>query len=537
MKRTTIYTFLTLAIAAIVFVGACNKDDVSKDLEVKVDYDLTQTSFDLAFVDAKTGEPIGFGDSKKVKLTFFGDDAKDIIDVLGANIDSYQTDKGFYSLALNPKRVPSAATPLKLNVKAECEGYLTNTFTFAATDTGRFVQQFKLVNKDNLPAGVSYKEVTLTATNGVVASQTSFTSTNLLQEVVIPAGITLKTATGELLNGTITAKLFSFDSTDPSVLEYYPGGLLARLEDNQEGMFHTAGFFSLELIDGSGKSAHILENGEIEVKSYMDSQTNKPSNAAVQIGDEIGLWSYDYSTALWKNDGTYTIEGTATPGKKSADKFIRARMRHLTPYNMDWFTPRTMCFGNSSFTFKAASSATTAVYFAQKMLVRRKSDNSILSSSWFIGLLNKPIKIYGIYPSDTDVKYEFPASNNLFTANGTVESKNACSGTFEVPITLKTNADRKSVKFRIVGRCSSKQLEVRPSLGFWYRLKSASWTAEPISFTYARAGVGMLENIKLNSEYEFLTFYNGEVFYSTYVITSENYNKEIEIPTWLCDKL
>lgn len=158
-----------------------------------------------------------------------------------------------------------------------------------------------------------------------------------------------------------------YETTESEVLESFPGGLaiLGDVENadaaanvrttseessgalNDSASFITAGYVSLEVtdennntitqfngdsgvdLDGDGTNEQGLIISTLVPKSMINPETGE----AVQVGDEIPLWSYNEEKGQWK------FEGQAYLFEEANEDYLNARFAatHLTSWNLDYF--------------------------------------------------------------------------------------------------------------------------------------------------------------------------------------------------------
>ncbi|MEN9919870.1 MAG: hypothetical protein RL662_2306 [Bacteroidota bacterium] len=332
-------TLLGAFIAALMVFPSC-KDDINqlKDtVKISISTPRLETVVAVQFVDAKTDEVIL---KKKISLKISGKNANDVFDNRGKKVIKYTVQYGLTTFIIDPKVSTEAAlktTPVDFILNASCPGYSDFTQRIVVSENKLTPIRIKMVQLDDLPAGVS-KHVTskfATATNGIVNS----TSTASLDEgnstVTITKGTILKDENGNPLSGNVSAQILFYNPASEDALEAFPGGLdvQATRPDGTVGdiNFMSAGVFDINLTAG-GKTVKTFEGGAATIKTILDpAMVNPKTSKAIVEGDNIELWSMDKGSGKWK------YEKMATVKKAGTELYLEESIAHLSYWNWDWF--------------------------------------------------------------------------------------------------------------------------------------------------------------------------------------------------------
>ena len=315
--KTLFFIRLTtgLLIALVLFTPSCKKATNPTDgIKLIVNFDPIKTTFSIQFIDAKTGELIGWEDNKIVQVTITGPNADDVIDNIGLQKSSYSSIKGFLSLALDPGVVPTKENPVTFTVVAHLNGYISTSKNITIINEGEFMYEIQMADFNNLPNGVT-KIIDYSGTTdqtGKVTSDINTSTPGGEARLYIPEGTILKNSAGEPLVGQLEITLIHFSNMEDESLLSFPGGLnaYATMPDGSEQnvFFFSAGFVSLDIFDGDGDEAAIVEVNPLELTAVVPEETfNSDTQTGIADGDTVPLWSYNEGTGEWAYETVDTI--------------------------------------------------------------------------------------------------------------------------------------------------------------------------------------------------------------------------------------
>ncbi len=139
-------------------------------------------------------------------------------------------------------------------------------------------------------------------------------------------------AQGNPVGGEIEVTITPVDVSTTMGLLAFPGEFAGILPDGSNTPI--VSFGSVEYVFTQGGAELALAPGVeaiIELPMYIDSY---PDGTAVQVGDNIPLWSLDESTGTWMHEGEGTV--IASPQSKTG-LAMRASATHFSWWNTDWF--------------------------------------------------------------------------------------------------------------------------------------------------------------------------------------------------------
>jgi hypothetical protein len=123
------YSAIILLLAGLMINSSCNKlKDAADGAKLIIDYNLIETTIDVQFYDAATGELIGRNGDVSVNALITGRDSDGVMDITGLQHPSmqYASQRGMLGLALmpNPSFTPSLNKPVSFNIVGNVPGYL-----------------------------------------------------------------------------------------------------------------------------------------------------------------------------------------------------------------------------------------------------------------------------------------------------------------------------------------------------------------------------------------------------------------------------
>ena len=164
MKKTIQKSpILTLLIAVVfsVFYG-CEKNPMD-NFKITVSPALFEYTASIRIIDAadSTVPP-------NLKIVLDPENEGDLYDILGKN-KLVISDNGFIQVGLKPSMKPDANNPVEIRFQLQADNYISESFSLVYY-LGQYSvnKTFTLMNKSNLPRGVSYTEVTAAMSNGLI---------------------------------------------------------------------------------------------------------------------------------------------------------------------------------------------------------------------------------------------------------------------------------------------------------------------------------------------------------------------------------
>lgn len=248
---------------------------------------------------------------------------------------NYTVSKTNNSYDITFENVPSDKV-IKATVKIESINYLSTYAQIISSPATIYHQQeVGVVSIFNVPDGVGVSTgVVSQGPNGTTQQNTitipSSSSKYESASFSIPSNTKFYDKNGNELTGDVTIRIGHFSPTNPTSYGLFNSGWTIsgvildsqEFNDNQSLEFITAGFFSVEVTDGSFREAVGIGNGNpiIGTSTINPSLINPDTGNPYVVGDTIpywrlnpnGLWEI-HSTAVVKNiNGDLSFEFTMT---------------------------------------------------------------------------------------------------------------------------------------------------------------------------------------------------------------------------------
>ena len=515
------YLKISMAVAVLILAAAnCKKDfDIVTPSDPPVLWNPCNTTISVVFTDARTGDPIGFDSYKDVDVTITGNDADVVVSAFGIKKSDYIPDRGFLTLGIENSYAPSYANPVKFNVVAKANGYLTTSLPVTIFEESHQAFTVKMVNLEAPPTGVSVAiDNSGYCANGVVTTSVELqtqpvSTTNTGASVYLPENTIVKDKYGTPLNGTLKTQLVYFNNIDDESLLSFPGGLV--VEANTEGgketiAFYSAGFMAIEIVDAAGRIAKTFEENNLQVSVDAPPQTYNPeTGTSIQTGDEIPLWSFEVEAGVWKYEKVAIVGETNSNG----NYMITSDIGHLTYLNFDW--KGSACDYGAKFKFTSSTIPSgSSVNF--QIHLRKQSDNTIIRTRSVSVHIDEEIQFVNV-PSGMPVFVEIVGSTNTCT----VEIDDLCNiMLYEVSLDDCGFLPPQPVPVTIdiQGYCPGNDtVLIRPSMHYFYKkCDEIDWMAG-----YIENGYDTIYDVMLGDCYSFGVYSNG-AFRDTTVVIDQN---------------
>jgi len=271
-QNSPIFTLLIIVVFSV-FYG-CEKNPID-NFKIIVSPALFEYTASIRIIDAadSTVPP-------NLKIVLSPENEGDLYDILGKNKLAI-SDDGYIQVGLKPSIKPDAANPVVIQFQLQAENYISENYSLVY-HLGEYSinKTFTLMNKSNLPRGVSYTHVTVSLSNGVIANELNI---NLGGG---KGGSTLKSvALNELNKLTLKAGTkFFYWNYDKSI----PGwNKWVKTEVMDSGQLEGNAFFYQWFPGGTCYAG--FENSYIDDKGVLKAI---PANSALY---GVGGWHFDFS--------------------------------------------------------------------------------------------------------------------------------------------------------------------------------------------------------------------------------------------------
>ena len=306
---------LLLGIVSILIgLSNCSKiENGLSQLQWQIDFDLVNTSWDIQFKDAATGEFIGLHDDTRVEVNITGPDQAHVLDMAGIRHDLFFSTKGFLGLVLHPDRGnPGENDPVKITVHAKVDGFLPVQVPIETFHIGIQPIEIMLVNLNAPPEGVKVfheENISNVVYGKLEDSLLLYTPGNRL-ELLIPKDTELRDKNDLLLGGPLTITLALWDCTKESAMQALSGGPLALLNVTQFelGIKQPASQVFIRIQDQYGKIASQLSKS-MEATFLVDPEIFHPEiGRFVRPDDVLPVYVLDGLTGVWSRENTVVLE-------------------------------------------------------------------------------------------------------------------------------------------------------------------------------------------------------------------------------------
>lgn len=541
IKHTLLLIGSSLLLFGLIFISSCNKlENVADGVKLIIDYNLVETTVDVQFFDAATGDLIGRDGDASVNVKITGPDKDGVMDITGVqNKDGqYSSQRGIMGLALIPEAAytPSESRPIVFNMVTELSGYLSTSQKITVVSEGRNQFRINMVRLDNPPQGVSVNRETgvTSAINGRIENPATVSTPSGKAKIEIPADIVMRDQAGNPLSGSINVDVVHFDNTNDEALAAFPGGLMPTVTRTDgsvaDGMFYSAGFVAIEITDASGRHAATFENGTVRMEAVVSPETYNPeTRGPVAAGDEVPVWSYDENTGEWTEEGSTTMQ--LVNGELVAD----FQLTHLSYYNFDWFYGD-YCYQGAAFQFVPDSPITGC--FLMQGSMYRQDDNTYLMDVYFWICPGEPV--YTSYaPSGIPVKIvwgegSYPGIEVAPSSQPTLINDLCGSSPIQVDLVYDPGSAT-TITIDVEAHCASEpNVIIRPSFSAWYRAING-WNWMPVTMDN---GFAEIMGVEVGETYMVGIYYDNQWFETEVVVTAEEYTYVgIELPAEVCDEV
>jgi len=519
-----------LVLASLLFL-TCRAKSPVEDVKLIVNVEASPVIITGVFVNAVTGDPIGFDGGEGVEATITGPDKSKVVSLDGEAKTTFAAGDGFVSFAVDENIIPQLSSPIDITVVAKADGYLTSSTRVLVGKPGGHAFTLPMIKLNDPPEGVNLildsggqTDATGKVINTVHVQTAPDARTQAIGSITIPAGAVIKDDNGTPLTGPLTTRLIYFNNVSEPALQSFPGGFSVRISENENGnaedaFFTTGGFLAVEVSDNSGRQAKTF-SVPITVSAQIPGGTVNPKTGQpIKNGDKIGIWSYNEETGAWK----YEAEGTASEPDANGNLTITLQTNHLTFWNMDW---------------KGPECAVGAVV----NIVGKNPDECLfvkmikLSTGEYIDHLDVCEDIIEFVRVPPDMPVRLEAYDDCDNLRGTVDIGNLCANQAFVLDVTPPPPNNTTLRVKLTGVCSNQpMMQFRPTMPVWY------WDQSGCRWFYAglmRQGRITITGLNVPGSYVFAVVYNEVLYwgvvqiradYSVYVPTvGQVYNPEFE---------
>jgi hypothetical protein len=309
-KLIPLYLALLLVISGM--LGGCKKvENGLSSVTWEINFDLVTTTWDIQFIDAATGLPIGANSDDRVAATITGDDQVSILDLAGVRQPVFYSSKGAIALALHPNRpVPDVQNPVRFVIHASHPSYLPASMPVMAFQGGINPIRIFLVSRTQAPVNVDLLNkpaAALLADNRLVDSLKAATPAKSAT-LQMSAGTEVLAANGGPMAGNLNLAFSYWEGGTTNGLKTFPGGQLTVNSTGKPGLIYLACGIYTDLTDQDGKVASTVSR-PMEFTALINPAVYNPyTKARLVAGEAVPLWFLNPESGVWVNKGTTILQ-------------------------------------------------------------------------------------------------------------------------------------------------------------------------------------------------------------------------------------
>jgi hypothetical protein len=306
MKYSNKIMSVMASLLLVITLSSCDTGPLTNavdDFRVIVGLEPINTSSAVMLVDAATGELI----TSDVQVSFDGPNGGDVIDIYSDPLAQRSISSGILTFGISNDAVPSDESPVEVTLRLEAAGYVTTTKTATLTSEGTNEFTFRMMNKNNLPQGVSNTASSEGQAGSDGAVQSDFTVEGNASSgngggvaIDVASGTVFTDANGNPLSGQLTTEMNYFDPDEQEAMLSLP----VELEDDEGNPVITAGGSTISITDANGNTAtstgaaktvagKVRAGGTSYTVAVPDGFVNPKTNQPVAAGDQVSILIYD----------------------------------------------------------------------------------------------------------------------------------------------------------------------------------------------------------------------------------------------------
>lgn len=520
-----------MSLVGLLLWSCGNPTEILDNFTIRISPEMFEHAVSIAVIDAADSSAI-----EDVTLTVQGDHAEDIYTIFGER--DFKVERGFIELGLHRRANPAIDNPVLVELYLSAPGYLGRTYTVEFTqDQDIIVVDIPMVSLASPPNGVKFatKSEALsggTLTNAVELSVDAGSMSNQGMKINLPTGLEFFNANGVKLSGSNLEVIAGhFDTENEQSLSSFPGGFelnSVTLPDGSEtdGNFITAGFTTLDMtVDGQEVKTF---NQDITVTMDVSDQlVNPETGAALAVGDQIPIWSYDDAENAWG----YEKVGTVVNGSNGLQ--LSFTTNHLSWWNLDFHQAK-CCTGSacSKIRFNIPEWANDTTTIQDLFRVRISFPGTLQPMNWagdrqhtlFDG---KELQMNNA--PNTPIIIRVWHRGRLVANTGKVS---LCGGIVNVDLS-NVRPPKDIVTLDVRGVCpNNPQVVIRPSMMLYYRPSGVGATYQRLErIWYGKASTSQLT---VGRTYDFGASINGTWHDTTITVDKLNYDLDYDMGSY-CD--
>ncbi|MEN9353163.1 MAG: hypothetical protein RL318_488 [Fibrobacterota bacterium] len=498
---------MALASMALMACGGGSSDSISSIVPAPTPTPVVAAranAVTVVVVDAKTATPVAV----PVTLKFGGQLAGKIADATNAVISGLVVSNGVASIYTDAKGT--------LEVTASATGYLAGG-TSAYISAANAVITVELVNVSAPPASASVASKSASTTDGKTNSETvvatvANTGSIASASLAIPAGTTLRSASGALLSDPVTVSMASYDVSKAAGQKAMPGGFVFKNASGETFPLFVAAVANIEIKDANGASATQFDKPLSLRMDIPSTAINADKGRFYAPGDSMDAFSYSSSVGTWVSEGKSLVQ------RDSVGLYSVVSVSHLT----------TWMVGRASFDDKCNSPLIVNLPNLVGNNVSISATNSAFGIGRFVESAGQgQVQLDAVpvgYPMNLSVDFN---GTNLYLARSTVFT---CGDAVTVSSTL--TVDVTSHTFGVKTVCDDGSGTPAATTGLAVNLFGANGLAA--SGTTNSAGEVSLSGLEVGATYDYVLSYKPKDFKGS--IVANDGRTDVQIPV-KCPKI
>lgn len=322
------FAIFTLGLALLGAVESC-KNPLT-DFNLQISTQVIKNYATLKVVNASGNTIPG------VQVALVSGDTEDLYNLNG--VKDFKMVENLVTFGVDPKRTPTANTPIRFRVRFSAPGYTTQTVPVTISDVSSGIETVILTQPVVIPEGAEQVEETVDLSNtGATTTATAIEVPSAVpgEELVIniPAGTQFKDEAGNIITGgSVLISVTTINPENESAVNLLPGGELSA--------------DAVVLADGSSVSGTFSPAAVTDIKMYVNGKVvesfSQPitvsmpvpadyvspiTGQAMAAGQQFDLFSNSDNDNIWKFEQKVTVTGSAAAGF-----FVNFPITHLTFY-------------------------------------------------------------------------------------------------------------------------------------------------------------------------------------------------------------
>jgi len=322
------FAIFTLGLALLGAFESC-KNPLT-DFNLQISTQVIQHFATLKVVDASGNTIPG------VQVALVSGDTENLYNLNG--VKDFKMVDNLVTFGVDPKRTPTASTPIRFRVRFTAPGYTTQTVPVTISDVSSGIETVTLTQPIVIPDGAEQVQETVELSNTgatTVATSVEVPSAVAGEELVIniPAGTQFKDEDGNIITGgSVLVTVTTINPENESAVNLLPGGDLSSdavvLANGStvSGTFSPAAVTDIKMFV-NGKAVESFSQPITVAMPIPSSYVSPITGQALAAGQQFDLFSNSDNDNIWKFEQKIAVTGSAAAGF-----FVNFPITHLTFY-------------------------------------------------------------------------------------------------------------------------------------------------------------------------------------------------------------